>query len=269
MIAGWGLVRRLRIHTAPLDACLICGWSVMLFGFFLVAGPTALAPHFERYGMCLIAPGVLVLARGIAWWLEQPRLPAARVALYLAVAAWLWPASFMVNYFQCFVQTGGLSHRTFRTAEVDPKQAALDFILSQRDGEQSVQIVCQEWWNYWPLRYLSYREPGVTVRTWEAWGEVRNTSDGAGDTWFVEFSDRAACMIVLCDMHRRGLVARQFTVVDYGRRPVLTIVGQRKRFTRIVKARGLTSSSPDIAFEYGGQRCKPLAFEMSLCDIAH
>jgi 4-amino-4-deoxy-L-arabinose transferase-like glycosyltransferase len=268
-IAGAGMVRRMRSTSSPIDASLICGWSAMLLGFFLVAGPTALAPHFERYGMCLIAPGVLVLARGLAWWLEQPGSQARRAAIYLAVAAWLWPASFMVNYFQCFVQTGGLSHRTFRTAQVEPKQAALEFILAQRDGDRPLEIVCQEWWNYWALRYLSDREPGVTVRTWEAWRDRRNASGGAGDTWFVEFSDSAARTDALRYLHRRGLAPRQFTVVDYGRRPILTIVGQRKNYTRIVKANGLTSTSLDIVFEYGVWQRKQPNFEMSVCDIAH
>ena len=46
-------------------------WAVALMvgTFYLVAGPAAIAPHFERYGMCLVAPGGVLLALGWSYWL--------------------------------------------------------------------------------------------------------------------------------------------------------------------------------------------------------
>jgi hypothetical protein len=52
-IAGWGLWCSLRNRESDqpdVDRCLLCGWAVMLCGFYLVAGPRAIAPHYERYG---------------------------------------------------------------------------------------------------------------------------------------------------------------------------------------------------------------------------
>ncbi len=62
-VAGWGWLRRLDDGVDAVDASLLMGWIVMLGGYFLVAGPEAIAPHFERYGICLVAPAVLVAAR--------------------------------------------------------------------------------------------------------------------------------------------------------------------------------------------------------------
>ena len=130
----WGLFRRIEKTPDAVDACLVLGWLAMLVAFFIVAGPEAIAPHVERYGICLIGPGALIVARGLGWWVEQAEPHGRRWAVVLAVAAWLWPASFAVNYFQCFLATGGLSHYAFRTAAVEPKQAALQYVLEDTGG---------------------------------------------------------------------------------------------------------------------------------------
>ena len=39
-------------------------------GLLCVAGPQALRPHAERWGLCLIVPGTLFLARGLTAWIE-------------------------------------------------------------------------------------------------------------------------------------------------------------------------------------------------------
>jgi hypothetical protein len=66
-----------------LDGCLVAGWAIMLGGFYLVAGPQSIAPHYERYGLCLIAPAIVLLGRGFVAWLggSHALRPQAATAL--------------------------------------------------------------------------------------------------------------------------------------------------------------------------------------------
>jgi hypothetical protein len=161
LIGLTGIYRRLT-SSPPIndfltaDVVLVVGWLSMLAAFFVVAGPRAIAPHFERYGICLVAPAALVISRGLVWWIGQGRLTNWSTVVAMSIAAWLWPASFYLNYFEYFRETGGTSHVAFRTAEVEPKQAALDFVLSHCNTERPVRMVCSQWWSYWPVRYLAF-----------------------------------------------------------------------------------------------------------------
>jgi hypothetical protein len=222
LFALLGFVRRLGEAPAATDVCLAFGWLLMLAAFFVIAGPRALAPHFERYAVCLIAPGALVVSRGLCWWMDRSRFDSNRLAVALALAAWLWPASFYVNYFRPFFERGGISHQTFRTGEVEPKLSALDLVLARRHGP--VEIVCHEWWSYWPLAYLAYREPDVRVVTWQQWqAEQRDQADYAAETWFVEYGGSSGAW----DAQQvvAGTKARWFPVFDYGQRPTIWVVG--------------------------------------------
>ena len=159
----------------------------MLAAFLLVAGPQALAPGRERFAMCLIAPGVLLLARGaaLAWEAASPRWRSVLAAATLL--GWLPVADVQTHYFRFIEGTGGQAHATFRTAAVEPKQAALQAILEQSGGR--AWIVCSEWWNRWPMRYLALTQRGLCVPE----PEVVVASDAyrralaQGRVWFVEF----------------------------------------------------------------------------------
>ena len=120
-------------------------------------------PHSAAYGR-----GV-----AIAWEAASQR---GRVAL--AAAALLgWPllADFHAHYFRFVEQSGGQAHLTFRTGAVEPKQAALQYILdsakeagtaAEAEGRREkgeLWIVCSEWWNRWPIRYLALPQPAFCV----------------------------------------------------------------------------------------------------------
>lgn len=53
--------------------------------FYLFAGPDAIRPHTERWGLCLIVPGTLLLARGVAAWIDSPP-PTRGIAIAAASA---------------------------------------------------------------------------------------------------------------------------------------------------------------------------------------
>ncbi len=166
MTALWGAFQAWRQRRSLALDVLLLGTLANLLGFYLVAGPEAIRPHFERYGMCLIASGALVLAWGAQWWwerFESVRAVAGRLAV--PAVAWLMLATFGWFYVGQFLSTGGESHLAFRTADVEPKQAALADLVARNKGSKTL-IVAEDWWNYWPLLYLSHDNPQVTV--WQA-----------------------------------------------------------------------------------------------------
>src|SRR5204862_7619131 len=66
---GFGLAAKRR--WSWLDASLVAGCIGTWLLFYAFAGPQALRPHAERWGLCLLVPGSLVLARGVGAWIEH------------------------------------------------------------------------------------------------------------------------------------------------------------------------------------------------------
>jgi len=188
-VAIMGACRQLATK-APADRCLAIGWAVCVLGFFAVAGPRAIEPHWERYGMCLIAPTVLLATRGALAWLDRAACRKEVAAWILAVGGCLWLAGFFVDYFVFFARTGGQSHVAFRTAPVEAKVAALDFILNQpSSADYPVQIVAADWWTYWPLKYLAAREPTVEVLSALDVAGGKHDDKAGSTVWHVRFVD--------------------------------------------------------------------------------
>jgi hypothetical protein len=221
--ALWGLASRLRARPTDSDMALAIGWLGMLLGFFVIAGPGALEPHRERYGICLIGPASLVLARGLAWWLEgfQPHRRSAAIAL--SIAAWLAPVSFYCGYFEFGRRGIGEPHRAFRSADIEPKLQALQRILASGPAGQKRTVVCHDWWSYWPLAYLAAGKDGLSVISWDEW---QKTTAPAGDaTWFVEFAGTAEERQLLEWLKRTMANASRQTICDFAGKPVLHVMG--------------------------------------------
>lgn len=234
IVALMGMVQRLTCRPTAGDVSLVLGWFLMLLGFFLVAGPGAITPHSERYGACLLAPGALVMARGLAWWIDAHQPRRKMLVAALSVAAWLLPVSFYFGYFAFIERTGGRSHMTFRTAAVEPKLQALHAILERRQGTEMTRIVCREWWNYWPLEYLARGQDNVQVLTWDQWQDAARSPDTpqVENTWFVEFAGTPSEVEVLGQLERAGLKVRSQAIYDYAHNKLLSIIGPAEKFSR-------------------------------------
>jgi hypothetical protein len=212
-VAAPGLTRRLRRADSARERCLAWSVALMVGTFYLVAGPEALAPHFERYGMCLVAPIGVLLALGWSHWLGNRgfdqaslvphndgsgrSLQARLAAVVLAVAAWLWLGVFCSDYFLVFRTSGGTSHVAFRTAAIEPKLAALETILAaERDADVSavdeakkqIWIVADSWWSYWPLAYFAGGRPEIHVVAEEQWPATSQQVAGGDAVWRVNFA---------------------------------------------------------------------------------
>jgi hypothetical protein len=228
-LAFTGWFQRLSGEEDDVDVCLLAGWLLITLGFALVAGPRALAPHLERYGICLVAPATLMLARGLSWWIDPIRHNHRFARVALLCVAYCFALSFALAYFHVMHVTGGLSHRAFRTAAIEPKQAALEHIVAQSRPGRHVSIVAREWWLYWPLAYLALGENGVTVTGLDGAGndaatDVIRPGDAVLDVWHVEFAGTPAESLLVERLREQGeLHAREF-VVDYAGAPLISLI---------------------------------------------
>src|SRR5262249_43354848 len=121
-------------------------------------------------------------------------------------------------------------HRTFRTAAVEPKVAALEYVLANRRQSAQTDIVCHEWWNYWPIAYLAGNKDNVRVWTSTEWEEAPH--DGRSeDTWFVEFAGSTGEYLARLAFEGPPRDVR-YTVSDYGGRPIISVIGPAEKFSQ-------------------------------------
>lgn len=230
-IFGW--LRR-SDDSISLKFALLAGWALTVLGFFLVAGPDAIAPHFERYGICLIAPTVLVLSWGLASLISSSKTNPRQLAWGMTAFAICSLVGFYTLYFEQFRRTGGESHRAFRTAEQEPKVSLLQHVrlVGAYPGIEScprMTLATSEWWTYWPLRYLSREHDEVDVVQWSNDEELKDLLEYSDQSrvLFVEFVGQSTLGRV-----REGLFARshrfdELQLSDAGGLPLLTTVSPR------------------------------------------
>lgn len=133
---------------------LVTGTVVGAGVYHVALGAMPLEPGHERYAMGLVAPALLTLLA----LLRHARWPA--VAVPALAAAML--ASFASNYTLPLRSEGSRSHRTFHSAPDEPKAAALRAVLAAAPPGEAVTIYAEDWWLYWPMRYLASRDDRVT-----------------------------------------------------------------------------------------------------------
>jgi len=225
---SWKADRRME------DRVLISIWALALAAFLLLAGPSKMTPGWQRYAICLVAPTALLVARGTAVFVA--RLSPGRAGAALAIvslAGWLLLADFDAHYFRFIERTGGRGHLTFRTADIEPKRAALQTILQHRHqdvaggvagDDATTWIVASQWWNYWPIRYLSMAENDVRVLTAEE-AEAAAGHESVlrqGRMWRVEFSDSRELHQARAEWNGREV--RQWQFEDYGTGKLLCVL---------------------------------------------
>ncbi len=141
----------------------ICGLVLSAALFYLIAGIQGIQPHYERYAVFLVMPyiiSVAILLENISLRCKMPRLPKV-VGLLLGT---MLLYGFYFNYFQFIIETGGQSHRTFRTAPIEPKEHA--YLLIKNDSmkyKHAFTIFAQDWHIFMPIRYLISGEKRISA----------------------------------------------------------------------------------------------------------
>jgi hypothetical protein len=218
---------------------LAAGLVAGLLSFYVVAGPDALRPHYERYGMFLVVPtafAISCLLKGLFVGDGEGlrSTPARTLLLAASVLGWVLLNEFRGNYFGPIRGNGGESHRTFRTAAIEPKQQAYSLILDDlaRRAPAAARgsvttILAEDWWLFQPLLYLAQSRPDLRVISLEDFArgrEFRTTGLGkkiAEGAYFVGFHDGP--LDALLRGSRPEARFRRWCVRDYSGRPLLSI----------------------------------------------
>ncbi len=154
-------------HPEQRYAALSDGICVALCCFLGVAGPAAVMPGYERYGLWLIAPGVLLVV--LAYQSLAKRSRGALVVV--SILAILQVVLLLAGYWQYFLRRfevpaaeQRLAHWTYRTHDFSTwaeMRAKLEqSVTSPSNSSNKVILVWQNdpqrWWFEWKWRYLSH-----------------------------------------------------------------------------------------------------------------
>jgi len=227
IVCGFGLA--LRDARSAVDGALAIGWLSSAFLFLTFAGPEALRPNFERWGLCLIAPGTFVIARGISGWIAAaPRWREWTIGASGALALGLL-GSFYMNFVRVLETSGGRAHVTFVTANPEPKLQAFDAILSRRSHDEPVLIVGQLWWQFYPIDYLAQSHPGIVVAMTIPPDDAPELRDALarGRVFFVEFARTPELRGAGDWIRAHGRQITDTTIRDQGGRDLLHVLEVR------------------------------------------
>lgn len=174
------LARRISLRVFDTRQGVLLGWVAALGAFFVLAGPIAIRPHFERYGFVLIAPTALAIAVMIGPWLDR-RSAQALVGTGAAAALAGFVALFMIPLGSGQDQ----AHRSFRTGESEPKVAAIA-ALKAFATDRPIDVLPEDYWLYLPVDYLIDDE-SVRLR-WRK-DEPALDASGAPQAYWLVWSD--------------------------------------------------------------------------------
>jgi len=161
---GFGL-RSLRQQKDRRALAFVLGWVITLVAFAVVAGSHGVSPGLQRYSVFLTVPSAITLA--LLWnalvCMDKWRFQMFGPSLWLvSLIGWGFLVIFGNYYLLEFKESGGRSHRFYKTASQEPKQAAYSWII-KNSAEKNSQIVAEDWWIYHPFGYLSRHEPRIKL----------------------------------------------------------------------------------------------------------
>ena len=122
------IFRRFQVRPAAADILIAAFWAIQLALMAVSIGPAALLPKLDRYSIALIVPAVLLFARSLELVCSRADFRPVVAEAAAALVGILLLAGFYRGYFQPMLRTGGDGEYTFRTNNVDPKEAAIDYI---------------------------------------------------------------------------------------------------------------------------------------------
>jgi hypothetical protein len=140
---------------------IVGGLAAAFAGFHVIALDLALQPTLERYGMFMLVPMFIVIAKALDAIARRSTLAGdATTAAAVSVCA----AMTAGGYFYPLASRGGDAMITYRTGDVEPKLAAFEYIASS-SGSAPVRIIAEDWFLYWTLRYFATPAGRIQVET--------------------------------------------------------------------------------------------------------
>lgn len=133
----------------------VMGFVAALAVFYVMGGMYSISPATERYGLWLTMPNVFIAARAWSHVWEARRVVMAGLAAAACVAALV---DMNVQYFQRLRSSNSVTENTFKTGDIEPKVQAFRFIRDHADPSRRTRVYAENWWTYWPIRYLSLQQ---------------------------------------------------------------------------------------------------------------
>ena len=204
---------------------------------YLIGGMKVLRPNTERYGIFLAVPSCYVIAVCVQALATDVRREAAFRFAVAALGIAL-SISFAVNHLAALHEPTPRRENAFRTGDVDPKQLALGAVLHARDPKRTTVILAQDWWIYWPVRYLAHREPNLRVTIYGRRWDYRFPSDYEPNGWggdpelFAIAWARGPFEAML-----RPYTTERFSIGGYEPQPILQVLRLAMPVQRSVDAR--------------------------------
>jgi hypothetical protein len=233
-------------HERPQRArWLLAGIAASIVAFHLIAGPDMLKPSFERYAMFLVVP----LAVACALLCDALTARSRFVGLAItAITCAMLVVVLVRGYFLPLVVYGGASHHTYRTGAVEPKAAAFAFIREHSAGAGVGTVFAENWWLYWPIRYLASADRDrLHVELVENEWALSLRPAGTNAPVYRQAPDRVYVVVfdggALWSRLQDG-AQRLFTAVDPAARPILHVFAIMAADARPILGAAPWESSP-------------------------
>jgi hypothetical protein len=222
----WSLTIYLLVRVLPawlrsregVKLGLLAGALIAILAFYVLMGAAALSPGWERYGVWIISPACLILGLLISSLGTSAASRSAQTIGVIAACVFML-VGFYRNYFAVLETSGGAASLAFRTGPVEPKQAAFDAILTMTSDEPGpVTVLAEDWWTYYPLRYLATERDTMTV-VWPSGGAIAGAAAEPRHRFAVGFDHGPFHRWVA--LHAPEL--RRRTIVDSAGQPILHV----------------------------------------------
>ena len=141
-------LRKPDIIKAALPAIIITIISITIF--FVAGSPDGVKPHLDRYALWLMPIAFYTLSIILA------KIETSYKAIYILAVIMI--SFFSYAYFYQSITKGNQSHKTFVSGQVEPKKEAYNFIHKDA-ADKKIIIFVEDWWLYWPIKYLAFNEP--------------------------------------------------------------------------------------------------------------
>lgn len=145
-------IRKFRKRFSRSEKGLLLGFGASVASYMVMVGEYGFIPGYERYGLWVVVPLVIVTSVLLNYWIDESKTPT-RWLMGLLLVSVVSLVNFKTNYFDYIKATGGTALDAFVTAEAEPKLLAVELIERESKGE--ALVFTEDWWVYWPIQYFS------------------------------------------------------------------------------------------------------------------
>jgi hypothetical protein len=138
-----------------------------------------------------------------------------------------------VQYFARLRASNSVTENTFKTAGVEPKLQAVQFIAARVDPSRRTRVYTENWWTYWAIRYLSLRQSppwevtilnGRADESFPAEFRLPEAAPGTRQTFYVGYTGWRFTGIVL----KQVPGAVEHGIGGYGDAAILSVFEEKK-----------------------------------------